>query len=46
MKAGIKRLHDGYGSEYNRQSTDPVLLAQIDSLTAAVNSQQGWANPF
>jgi len=46
MKDGVKRLHDGYGSDYNRQFTDPVLLAKIDSLTTAVNGQQSWANPF
>jgi len=46
MKDGVKRLHDGYCSEYNREFTDKVLLAKIDSLTAAVNGQQSWANPF
>ena len=46
MKDGVKRLHDGYGSDYNRQFTNPVLLAKIDSLTTAVNGQQGRSNSF
>lgn len=46
MKAGVKRLQDGYGSEYNRKFTDKALLARIDSLTTAVNGQPSWVNPF
>lgn len=46
MQDGVNRLQAGYGSEYNRQHTDNVLMAKIDSLTAAVKAQQGWANPF
>lgn len=44
----MKKLKDGYTSEYQRQPkfADPVLLAKIDNLDVAIRGRQTWGNPF